>query len=68
MKRHDVDLVSLVFGVVFCLAAGGYFASHFLNVRWDFPNGGWIVAGALILLGVLGIGASLRSHRDTEDT
>jgi len=70
MKRHDVDLVSLIFGVVFVLGAGAYFASHFLNFSWNIPNGGWFIAGALIILGLLGIGASLRSNRDrdSEDT
>ena len=68
MKRHDVDVVSLIFGVLFCLGAGWYFARHYFDFSWNIPNGGWFLAGALIVLGLLGIGASLRSHRDSDDT
>jgi len=64
MKRHDLDFVSLVFGLVFCVAAGWYFVSRYFNLRLDVPNGGWFVAAALIVLGLLGVGASLRHNRD----
>jgi hypothetical protein len=64
MKRHDLDFVSLAFGLIFALAAGWYFVSRYLDVRLDVPNGGWFVAAALIVLGLLGVGASLRHNRD----
>jgi hypothetical protein len=64
MKRHDLDFVSLVFGLVFAVAAGWYFIARYLNLRVDVPNGGWFVAAALIVLGLLGVGASLRHNRD----
>ena len=64
MKRHDLDLISLIFGLVFSVAAGWYFVSRYFNVRLDVPNGGWFVAAALIVLGLLGVAASLRQNRD----
>jgi hypothetical protein len=64
MKRHDLDVLSLVFGLLFTAAAGWYFLSQLLNIRVSLPNGGWLVAGVLIVLGVLGVGASLRHNTD----
>jgi hypothetical protein len=64
MKRHDVDLVSLIFGLIFAGAAGWYFINRYLDIGINAPNGGWFVAAALIVLGLLGVGASLRHNRD----
>jgi hypothetical protein len=64
MKRHDIDLVSLVFGLVFTAVAAWYFAVHYLSVRINLPEGGWFIAAALIILGILGVAASLRQHRE----
>jgi predicted lysophospholipase L1 biosynthesis ABC-type transport system permease subunit len=64
MKRHDLDLVSLIFGLLFSVAAGWYFVSRYFDLRVDVPNGGWFVAAALIVLGLLGVAASLRYNRD----
>ncbi len=67
MKRHDLDLLSLIFGLLFTAIAGWYFVSRYLNVDLNLPhlpNGGWFVATALIVLGVLGVAASLRRSRD----
>ncbi len=66
MKRHSMDAVSLVFGLLFLAVAGWWVAARFLNLDWNVPNFGWIAAGALILLGLLGVMASLRSG-DTPD-
>jgi hypothetical protein len=71
MKRHDTDVVSLMFGIVFCAITAWYFVTTYAGVHVDIPNGGWFVAAALILLGLIGVGASLRhnSHevRDHEE-
>ncbi len=64
MKRHDIDLVSLIFGIVFVAAAGWYFLARYLSIQISLPNGGWFIAGALIVLGLLGVAASLRQNRD----
>jgi hypothetical protein len=68
MKRHDVDVVSLIFGLIFVGAAGWYFVRRYLDIGINVPNGGWFVAGALIVLGLLGVGASLRHNRDEPDS
>jgi hypothetical protein len=64
MKRHDIDVVSLVFGLIFVAVAAWYFVTKYLAVRINLPEGGWFVAGALIILGILGVAASLRQHRE----
>ena len=67
MKSHRADLVSLFFGLVFVTAAGWWAITYFYDVRLNVPNFGWFAAGALILVGVLGIVASLRRDRTDED-
>jgi hypothetical protein len=64
MKRHDIDLVSLVFGLIFVAVATWYFVVQYLSVHINLPEGGWFVAALLIILGVLGVAASLRQHRE----
>ena len=63
MKSHRADLVSLFFGLVFLTVAGWWAITYFFDVRLNVPNFGWFAAGALILVGVLGIVASLRRDR-----
>jgi hypothetical protein len=60
MKRHSIDVVSLVFGALFIAIAGWWLLSRYIDVNWNVPNLGWIAAGALILLGLLGVVASVR--------
>jgi hypothetical protein len=56
-----MDAVSLAFGVVFLA-----FVAWWQLARWvtiDAPRLGWFVAGGLILLGIAGVVATLRSDR-----
>ena len=63
MKRHATDMVSLVFGVLFVFVAAWWAIDRYVDVNIDLPNVGWIAAAALIVLGVIGIVASLRGDR-----
>ena len=63
MKRHSTDLVSLIFGGIFLFIAAWWVVGRILNeyaIQLMVPHGGWFVAAGLIVLGVLGIAASLR--------
>ncbi|WJK42381.1 hypothetical protein O7608_08385 [Solwaraspora sp. WMMA2056] len=61
MKRHRTDAVSLTFGLIFSLVAGWWLVSRLVDV--PLPQVGWVVAGGLILIGVLGLVGALRSGR-----
>jgi len=63
MKQHRADLVSLFFALVFLTVAGWWAITYLYDVQLNVPNFGWFAAGALILVGVLGIVASLRRDR-----
>jgi hypothetical protein len=65
MKSHRTDVVSLLFGLLFVALASWWAASYYLNwvLNWHVPHLGWFAAGVLILLGVLGVVASLRRDR-----
>ena len=67
MKRHPIDTVSLVFGLIFlAIVLGLWFVDLFVEV--DIPHFGWIAAVGSIVLGLLGVAASLRGGgRDTRD-
>jgi hypothetical protein len=69
---HRTDLVSLFFGVMFLGVVGWWAAAYYLNWSvdwsWNVPNMGWFVAGALILLGLLGLLASARPRRNRMQT
>ena len=64
MKPHRTDNVSLSFGVVFLLIAGWWAASQVVDLA---PvRTGWLVAGALILFGMIGLLGAIRSGRRPE--
>ncbi len=66
MKRHTTDTVSLVFGLIFLGIVGLWVVGLFVDV--DIPHFGWIAALGLIVLGLLGVVASLRGGgRDFTD-
>ena len=64
MKPHRTDHVSLSFGVIFLLIAGWWAASRVINLA---PvRLGWLIAGALILFGMIGLLGAIRSGRRTD--
>jgi predicted membrane channel-forming protein YqfA (hemolysin III family) len=65
MKSHRTDALSLFFGVAFILISGGYLASSYL--RFDLPEAGWFIAGALIFLGLVGAITALVPPRPTNE-
>ena len=63
MKPHRTDGVSLSFGVIFLLVALWWAVSRVVNIH--LPAIGWLIAGALILFGVIGLLGAIRSGRRT---
>lgn len=61
MKAHRTDGVSLVFALIFLALAGWWLLAQLLDL--SLPAVGWFVAGALILIGLLGLFGALRSGR-----
>jgi hypothetical protein len=64
MKPHRMDGVSFSFGLIFLAAAAWWAVSQVIPVH--LPNGGWLIAGALIVFGVGGLLGAIRSGRDRE--
>lgn len=61
MRRHDLDLFSLVTGLVFVGIAFG----HILDVASDVDfDGRWIIPVVLVALGVAGLAGILRTKDD----
>lgn len=61
MKQHRTDGVSLGFGMVFLLVAVWWAVSQVVNVA--LPMLGWVLAGVLILFGVVGLLGAIRPRR-----
>lgn len=64
MKPHRTDGISLSFGTIFLLVAVWWAIAQVMTVK--LPAAGWLVAGALILFGVIGLLGAIRSGRRTE--
>jgi hypothetical protein len=64
MRPHRTDGVSLSFGLLFLLVAAYWAVSQVMTVR--LPAAGWLVAGALIFFGAIGLMGAIRSGRRTE--
>jgi hypothetical protein len=65
MRPHRTDGVSLSFGVIFLLVAGWWALSRVVSVH--LPAVGWLIAGGLILFGVIGLLGAIRSGRRTPE-
>ena len=64
MRPHRTDGISLSFGLIFLLVAVWWAVAQIVNVR--LPAAGWLVAGALILFGTIGLLGAIRSGRRAE--
>lgn len=65
MKRHDTDLVSLVFALVFLLVAAMW-PLWTVGVL-DTESLRWVPASALVLIGIVGVTLSILRSRPTAD-
>ncbi|NIL56571.1 hypothetical protein [Salinispora arenicola] len=61
MKAHRTDPVSLSFGLLFVVLAAWWLVARLLGLA--LPPVGWFVAGALLLIGILGLVGALRASR-----
>jgi hypothetical protein len=61
VKAHRTDLVSFVFGLLFVALAVWWLLAQLMGLA--LPPVGWFLAGALILIGLLGLVGALRSAR-----
>ena len=64
MKAHRTDVVSFAFGLVFLALSVWWLLGRILGLT--LPPVGWFLAGALILIGLLGLLGALRSGRHTD--
>jgi len=64
MRPHRTDGVSLSFGLLFLFIAVWWAVAQVVTVR--LPAAGWLVAGALILFGAIGLLGAIRSGRRAE--
>nr|WP_204343138.1 hypothetical protein [Micromonospora terminaliae] len=61
MKAHRTDIVSFAFGLAFLGLSAWWLLARILGLA--LPPVGWFLAGALILIGLLGLVGALRSGR-----
>jgi hypothetical protein len=64
MKRHRIDSVSLVFGLLFLAVASGWLFTRSFHVSWN--TGSWTIAVGLIIIGVVGLIGALRRPDEPE--
>ncbi|MET8837302.1 hypothetical protein ABZV78_25760 [Micromonospora sp. NPDC004540] len=64
MKAHRTDVVSFAFGLAFLGLSAWWLLARILGLA--LPPVGWFLAGALILIGLLGLVGAMRSGRHTE--
>ena len=60
MHRHDLDLVALVFGATFVVIGLAYALTRW---SWVDGDGGWLLGGFLVALGVAGVGTATARRR-----
>lgn len=65
MKPHRTDLVSLAFGLVFVGGAALWLTARLVTL--DAVTVGWFLAGALIVLGGIGVVHMITAGRRSRD-
>ena len=60
MKKHDLDAVAFAFGTVFLSLVAVWLGARLIDV--ELPSAGWLFAGALIFLGIVGVVLTLLPH------
>lgn len=63
MRRHPIDLLSLVAGVLFIALAAGYIASNYYDVD---INQRLVVPLTFVLLGLAGLAGSVLAQRRSD--
>jgi len=58
VRKHDLDLTSLIAGLVFVGIAVAYLVGAYTDIHVD---GGWLLPIALVGLGLAGLAGSLRA-------
>jgi hypothetical protein len=61
MKRHATDVVALSFGCAFLALVAVWALTKTISI--NLPSGGWLAAGLLVVIGVVGLAATLRPNR-----
>jgi hypothetical protein len=64
VPRHELDLSSLLMGLVLCALAAAVIAAEASGRSFD-PR--WLLPSALLLLGTAGIAGSIGRHRPRAD-
>jgi hypothetical protein len=64
VRKHELDLTSLVAGLVFVGIAVAYLIGAYTHVRID---AGWVLPIGLVGLGLAGLGGTLRSSLRASD-
>ena len=64
MRRHDLDLTSLICGIVFAVVAATHLVAASTGERVELV---WLVPVLLVGLGVAGLAGALRSNGRTDD-
>lgn len=66
MKKHPVDVVSLIFGLIFVGIAAWWLLARVSAVALP---AGWVIAIALVVIGAIGLLAAIRpGHRESDRT
>lgn len=58
MNRHETDVLSFVFGVAFLVVATVWVVAKLLDISW--LSVGWLFAGAMVVIGLLGVLSAFR--------
>ena len=61
MNRHATDVVALSLGCAFLAVVAVWALAKTVTI--DLPSGGWLVAGLLVVVGVVGLTATLRPNK-----